>query len=83
MLIPSVPAFEESHPFMVQQGDYVIVRDDDPFGTKAPYWRRHFGIGRPWTPSPRGRKGCLFMLYACIAVIVGVFLVAGIAALIR
>src|SRR5437762_2100069 len=25
--------------------------DLDPFGAEAPYWRRHYGIARPWRPT--------------------------------
>ena len=28
----------------------------------APYWKVYAGIARPWTPSPRGRRGCMVML---------------------
>jgi hypothetical protein len=29
---------------------------------EAPYWKVCAGIARPWTPSPRGRRGCMVML---------------------
>ena len=59
------------------------MHDPDPFGTRAPFWRRHWGIAHPWSPRPIGRKGCLITLYGGFAVIVLVLVIAGIAALIR
>ena len=57
--------------------------DLDPFGTKAPYWERHYGISHPWHPTERGRRGCLFMLYGGFVAIVLVLVIAAIAALVR
>lgn len=57
--------------------------DDDPFGTRAPYWRRHYGIGHLWSPRPSGRRGCLLMLYGALVVIVLALLIAAVTALLR
>jgi ABC-type phosphate transport system permease subunit len=55
--------------------------DPDPFGTKTPYWRRHYGIARPWSPTSAGRRGCLLMLYAAFAMMVVALVIAGVVAL--
>lgn len=56
---------------------------DDPFGTRAPYWRRHYGIGHRWFPTPRGRRGCLLMLYVALTIIVLALLISAVTALLR
>ena len=57
--------------------------DLDPFGSDAPYWRRHYGIGRPWSPSPAGKRGCLLMLYAAFAVLLVALIITGVVALLN
>ena len=58
-------------------------RELDLFGTRAPYWQRELGLGRPWTPTERGRKGCVVMLYVTFASVVLVLVIAGVTALLR
>ena len=50
--------------------------EEDP-----PAWKTAYGIGTPWQPTKRGRQGCLLFLYTGLAVIVLIFLVAGVIAL--
>ena len=49
---------------------------DEPEG---PYWQGHYGMGRRWTPSTAGRKGCLTALYGGFIVLVLVLLVTFVA----
>src|SRR4051812_22812585 len=70
-----------SPPSLLRYVDVVASGGDlDPFGNDAPYWRRHYGIGRPWSPSSAGRRGCLLMLYAVFAAMVVALVVAGVVA---
>lgn len=50
--------------------------DLDPFGANAPYWQRHYGIGHPWHATKRGRRGCILMLAAALAIMVVVLVIA-------
>lgn len=47
-------------------------KEQDGFteSANAPYWQQRYGIGHRWTPSARGKRGCMFMLYAGFAVLV-------------
>jgi hypothetical protein len=47
--------------------------------TEAPYWRRHDGIDRPWTPTPAGRMGCVVMMIGFVVLIAVVLVIALIA----
>ena len=38
--------------------------DDD-----VPSWRRVHGIGRPFQPTPEGRRGCMVLLAGGLALI--------------
>jgi hypothetical protein len=39
------------------------------------YWRRHYGIGGRWAASPRGRRGCMFMLAAALVLMIALAVV--------
>ena len=55
--------------------------DLDLFGTNAPYWQRHYGIGHPWRAPARARRGCVFLAAAVLAVIVLVLVIGLVSAI--
>ena len=38
-------------------------------GDDAPFSQRMWALGAHWVPSPRGRRGCMFMLIAAFVFI--------------
>jgi hypothetical protein len=48
----------------------------------APYWQRHYGIGRPWQTRPSVRRGCVLALVGVLAVVTLLLIVALVAALV-
>ena len=57
-------------------GDRSEESDLDLFGTNAPFWQRHYGIGHPWHATDRGRRGCIVMLAVALAIMVVVVVIA-------
>jgi hypothetical protein len=47
----------------------------------APYWQRHYGIGRPWQVRPSARRGCLVALVGALVVTLLLLVIALVAAL--
>jgi hypothetical protein len=55
----------------------LIMSNGSDWSTEdAPYWRRHYGIGRQWQPRPGARRGCRFAIVGVFALLVVVLLVA-------
>jgi hypothetical protein len=53
------------------------VTNDSNWSTEdAPYWRRHYGIGRAWQPRAGARRGCVIALLGVLLLIVLVLVVA-------
>jgi hypothetical protein len=40
--------------------------------SEPPYWRRHYGIDRPWNPTPKGRRGCMVMMVGFVILVAAV-----------
>ena len=52
---------------------------DDPGGSR-PYWQQFYGVRRLY-PTARGRRGCLFMLFGALAVMILLFLILAVSAI--
>jgi hypothetical protein len=52
-------------------------RGGDP---AQPYWKVHYGIDFPWTPTAAGRRGCMVMLVGGLAIVVVALIVGALLA---
>jgi len=74
---------ERRDPSALNGQDGIVAGHEDPFdeAANAPYWRQHYGIGNRWTPTSRGRIGCLVLLFGGFVALVVLLVVAGIVAI--